>query len=168
MLIITASHQTFSGQFWCLSSQNIFDLTHLLYIINGKVSVFLEDKVMSRQISTLIISTVVTTVLVTARLLFTVAPPEILEHPVSSDVPIKGSTILTCQASSLGTLVYSWEKSSGSSWTTISNSNTASYTTDTTLAIGQYMYRCRVSNDAGSVLSNIATVNVCGEYCPNM
>ena len=48
VLIITASHQTFSGQFWCLSGQNKFDLTHLLYIINGKVSVFLEDKVMSR------------------------------------------------------------------------------------------------------------------------
>ena len=57
VLIITASHQTFSGQFWCLSGQNKFDLTHLLYIINGKVSVFLEDKVMSGQISTLIIST---------------------------------------------------------------------------------------------------------------
>ena len=57
VLIITASHQTFSGQFWCLSGQNKFDLTHLLYIINGKVSVFLVDKVMSGQISTLIIST---------------------------------------------------------------------------------------------------------------
>ena len=57
VLIITASHQTFSGQFWCLSGQNKFDLTHLLYIIKGKVSVFLEDKVMSAQILTLIIST---------------------------------------------------------------------------------------------------------------
>ena len=57
VLKITASHQTFSSQFWCLSGQNKFDLTHLLYIINGKVSVFLEDKVMSEQISTLIIST---------------------------------------------------------------------------------------------------------------
>ena len=57
VLIITATHQTFSGQFWCLSGQNKFDLTHLLYIINGKVSVFLEDKVMSGQKSTLIIST---------------------------------------------------------------------------------------------------------------
>ena len=100
------------------------------------------------------------------KLLFTGVPPEILEHPVSSDVPIKGNTILTCQTSGLGTLVYFWEKSSGSSWTTISNNT--SYTTDTTLAIGEYMYRCRVSNDAGSVVSNIATVNVYGEYCPNM
>ena len=98
---------------------------------------------------------------------FADVPPEILEHPVSSDVPIKGSTFLACQASGLGTLVYSWERSSGSIWTTVSN-NTPSYTTDATLAIGQYMYRCRVSNEAGSVVSNIATVNAYGECCPNM
>ena len=67
-----------------------------------------------------------------------------------------------CRASSVGTVVYSWERSSGSSWTTVSNDNTTSYTTDTTLAIGQYMYRCRVSNDAGSVVSNNAIVNVYG------
>ena len=81
---------------------------------------------------------------------------------------MNGNTILVSQASGLGTLEYSWERNSGSSWTTVSSDNTTSYTTDTTLAIGQYMYRCRVSNEAGSVLSNIATVNVYGEYCPNM
>ena len=83
-------------------------------------------------------------------------------------MPINGKIVLKCRASSVGVPVYSWERSSGSSWTTVSNDNTTSYTTDTTLAIGQYMYRCRVSNDAGSVVSNNATVNVYGEYCPNM
>ena len=84
-------------------------------------------------------------------------------------VPMSRSVILTCRASGLGTLMYSWERNSGSSsWTTVSNDNTTSYTTDTTLAIGQYRYRCRVSNDAGSVVSNNAIVNVYGEYCPNM
>ena len=73
-----------------------------------------------------------------------------------------------CQATSVGIVVYSWERSSGSSWTTVSNDSITSYTTDTTLAIGQYMYRCRVSNDAGSVVSNNAIVIVYGEYCPNM
>ena len=73
-----------------------------------------------------------------------------------------------CKGNGTGPLVYSWEISSGSSWTTVSNDNTTSYTTDTTLAIGQYMYRCRVSNDAGSVVSNNTIVNVYGEYCPNM
>ena len=96
-------------------------------------------------------------------------PPGITDNLTHrSDVPIGKSINLTCRASGQGILVYSWEKSSGSSWTTVSNDNTISYTTDTTLAIGQYMYRCRVSNEAGSVVSNIATVNVYGEYCPNM
>ena len=83
-------------------------------------------------------------------------------------MPINGNFILTCRASGLGTLVYSWERNTDGNWTTVSNDNTISYTTDTTLAIGQYMYRCRVSNEAGSVVSNITTVNVYGEYCPNM
>ena len=65
--------------------------------------------------------------------------------------------------------MYYWERrSSGSSWTTVSNDNTASYyTTNTALTIGEYMYRCRLSNEAGSVVSNSATVNVYGEYCTN-
>ena len=94
----------------------------------------------------------------------------VTNHPSSSnDIPAGSNVILICRASGLGTLMYSWERSSGSSsWTTVSNYNTTSYTTDTTLASGQYMYRCRVSNDAGSVVSNNAIVNVYGEYCPNM
>ena len=72
-----------------------------------------------------------------------------------------------CRASGLGTLVYSWERSSGRRWTTVSNDNTTSYATDTTLTIGEYMYRCRVSNGTTMVVSNSATVNVYGEYCPN-
>ena len=96
-------------------------------------------------------------------------PPVVTNHPSSSnDIPAGSNVTLICRASGLGTLMYSWERSSGSSsWTTVSNDNT-SYTTDTTLDIGQYMYRCRVSNDAGSVVSNNAIVNVYGEYCPNM
>ena len=91
-------------------------------------------------------------------------PPVIIQHPTDDDIPAGRSTSFTCRANGMGTLVYSWEKHSGSSWTTVSNDNTTSYTTDTTLAIGQYMYRCRVSNDAGSVVSNNAIVNVYGEY----
>ena len=82
-------------------------------------------------------------------------------------MPVGGSSMLMCKASGLGTLVYSWENNSGSNWTTVSNDNTTSYTTDTTLTIGEHMYRCNVSNEAGSVVSNNATVNVYGEYWPN-
>ena len=69
-----------------------------------------------------------------------------------------------CSAIGSGTLRFSWERSSGhNSWTIVSNDNTTSYTTDTTLAIGEYMYRCNVSNEAGSVVSNNANVTVYGE-----
>ena len=95
-------------------------------------------------------------------------PPIIKNHPTNDDIPVGQSITLMCRASGIGILVYSWERSSGSSWTTVINDNTTSYTIDKTLAIGQYMYRCRVSNDAGSVVSNNAIVNVYGEYCPNM
>ena len=88
----------------------------------------------------------------------------VTHHPTSSsDVPVGKTITLTCEASGLGTVVYSWERSSGSNWTTVSNDNTTSYTTDTTLAIGQYLYWCRVSNELGSVVSNIAIVNMYGE-----
>ena len=106
---------------------------------------------------------------VTYATIYYIGPPEITDHPPSSnDIPVERSATLTCKASGLGTLEYFWERSSGSSWTTVSNDNTTSYTTNATLAIGQYMYRCRVSNDAGPVVSNNAIVNVYGEYRPNM
>ena len=94
--------------------------------------------------------------------------PSITHHPTGDNVPMGRTITLMCRASGLGTLVYSWERQSfGSSWTTVSNDNTTSYTTDTTLTIGQNMYRCRVNNEAGSDVSISATVNVYGEYCPN-
>ena len=70
----------------------------------------------------------------------------------ASNIPVRETITLTCSASGLGTIIYSWERNSGRNWTTVSNDNTTSYTTDATLAIGQYMYRCRVSNEAGSVV----------------
>ena len=91
-------------------------------------------------------------------------PPKITNHPTGGDVPMGRSITLMCRARGLGTLAYSWErKSSGSSWTTVANS--PSYTTNSNMAVGQYKYRCVVSNEAGSVMSNSATVNVYGEYC---
>ena len=56
-LMITASHQIFSGQLWHLTDQTKFDQTNLLCIINGEVNKFTIGKQMSRQFSTLIIST---------------------------------------------------------------------------------------------------------------
>jgi len=60
--------------------------------------------------------------------------------------------------------MYSWERRSGSSWIPINNANSPSYTTNINMAVGQYTYRCVVRNEAGSVVSNSAIVNVYGEY----
>ena len=57
--MITASHQTFSGQLRHLTDQAKFDQTHLLCIINGEVNKFTIGKQMSGQFSTLIISTAI-------------------------------------------------------------------------------------------------------------
>ena len=89
----------------------------------------------------------------------------IINHPSSiNDILVGSSITLMCNATGPGALVYSWERSSGGIWTTVSNDNTTSYPTDTRLATGQYTYRCRVSNEDGLVVSNNAIVNVCGEY----
>ena len=96
-------------------------------------------------------------------LLIVTGPPKITDHPTGGDVPMGRSITLMCRASGLGTLVYSWERRSGSSWTAINNANRPSYTTNTNMAVGQYSYRCVVRNEAGSVRSNRATVNVYGE-----
>ena len=91
----------------------------------------------------------------------------VTDHP--KDIPEGKSIDLVCRTSNPGNVAYSWErKIPGKKWTTVSNDNTTSYTTNTSLATGQYKYRCRVSYEAGSVLSDVATVNVYGEYCPNM
>ena len=93
-------------------------------------------------------------------------PPEITDHPTGGDVPTGRSITLMCRASGLGTLVYFWERKHGGRWTTVGNNNRR-HTISTTLTMGQYMYRCNVSNEAGSDVSDRATVNVYGEYCPN-
>ena len=95
----------------------------------------------------------------------------ITDHPLSiSDIPVGSRITLICRATGPGVLVYCWERvlASCGIWTTVSNGYTTSYATDTTLAIGEYMYRCKVSNKDGSVISNNAIVNVCGEYYCSM
>ena len=91
-------------------------------------------------------------------------PPVITLHPTSGRVLVGSSYTLMCSATSSRTLRFSWERSvNGSSWTTVSDHNTTSYNTSTSLRIGQYKYRCNVSSGAKSVVSNNATVDVYGK-----
>jgi len=81
----------------------------------------------------------------------------IIDQPTGGNVPMGGNITLMCKASGTGTLKYSWERSKRSKWLAVSNDNITSYTTDTRLTIEEYMYRCNVSNEAGSVVSNSTT-----------
>ena len=90
-------------------------------------------------------------------------PPSITTHPKDVTIPLRSTTTLACSADGDGTLMYSWERRSNNRWAAINNANSPSYTTNSNITVGKYMYRCIVSNEAGSVMSNSATVNVYGE-----
>ena len=94
-------------------------------------------------------------------LLIHAGPPSITTHPRDVTIALRSTANLTCSADGDGTLMYSWDRSSGRRWTTVATS--PSYTTNSNMTVGQYMYRCVVSNEAGSVMSNSATVNVYGK-----
>ena len=87
--------------------------------------------------------------------------PSITTHPRDDTIPQGTTTTLTCRADGGGTLMYTWERRSGSDWNTVTNG--PSYTTIRNMAVGQYTYRCVVRNEAGSVMSRSATVNVYGK-----
>ena len=89
--------------------------------------------------------------------------PTISIYPKTRDVPKGRSVTYQCRASGRNPLKYSWEQSIGSSWIPVKN-NTVLYTTNATLGVGQYVYRCRVSNNGGPVVSKNIIVNVYGEY----
>ena len=89
--------------------------------------------------------------------------PSITTQPRDVVIPQGTTTTLTCSTTTQGgTLMYTWERRSGNDWNTVTNG--PSYTTNSNMAVGQYTYRCVVRNEAGSVVSNSATVNVYGEY----
>ena len=89
--------------------------------------------------------------------------PEISIYPKARDIRKGRSITYQCRVSGLEPLTFLWEKSSGSTWTTV-KSGSKLYTTNASLDIGQYVYRCKVSNRGGPVVSNNITVNVYGKY----
>ena len=82
---------------------------------------------------------------------------KIRQQPKNGLIKSGGSYTLKCNATGPGTLVYSWERKTGRKWTTVSR-HTKSYITSSP---GQY--RCRVTNEAGSIVSEIATVKYCSK-----
>lgn len=86
----------------------------------------------------------------------------ITEHPVGGDVPIGMNITIKCKARGLGLLKYAWEHRQSGRWTVISTGSTTSYTATTS-----GIYRCQVTNEAGSVVSNRTRIHIYGEHRPN-
>lgn len=89
--------------------------------------------------------------------------PTITTQPTSQTVTEGGTATFAVVASGTEPLSYQWQQStdSGRSWTDIGGATDATYiTVATTTNMNGTQYRCVVSNSAGSVTSNVATLTV--------
>ena len=82
-------------------------------------------------------------------------PPVIKQPQHKNNVPLmKGSSYTTsCRAAGYGSLTYYWKRKVHKKWTNVDSNNKTSYETTNT---GQY--RCKVTNEVGSVVSPMITV----------
>ena len=89
--------------------------------------------------------------------LFTGNPPTITTQPTSQLTTDKISTTLTCEGTGAGTITYHWETSSinEGEWMKISNNNNTKLVAN--LKQSQ-QYRCAVSNQFGTTISNVASI----------
>ena len=84
---------------------------------------------------------------------------------VPANVEVKENETATFNVKVTGTepLSYQWQQSTdnGQNWTDIGRATDATYTEEaTTTSMNGYQYRCVVSNSAGSVTSEVATLTV--------
>lgn len=88
----------------------------------------------------------------------------ISKQPTGANVPRGNSVTLECQATGQGPMMFVWETFNDiSRWHAVDTSNKTMYTVNTR-ADGNFIYRCKVENQAGSVTSDEATVTVFGKY----
>ncbi|MGK4255235.1 hypothetical protein AB0X44_01260 [Bifidobacterium pullorum] len=86
--------------------------------------------------------------------------PTITKQPESQTVAENATATFTVEATG-GNLSYQWQQSTdGTDWTDISGANSDTYTTEAAPDMNGRQYRCKVSNNAGSVTSNAATLTV--------
>ena len=88
--------------------------------------------------------------------------PAITDQPDNATVTVGQTATFTVAASGSEPLSYKWQESNSSgNWADISGATDATYTTGaTTTSMSGYQYRCVVSNSAGSVTSEVATLTV--------
>lgn len=89
--------------------------------------------------------------------------PTITTQPQDVEVKENETATFTVKVTGTEPLSYQWQQSTdkGSSWTNIDSATSDTYTTGkTTMDMSGTQYRCVVSNSAGSVTSNVATLTV--------
>ena len=99
-----------------------------------------------------------------AATLTVVSAPKITVQPKSATAAA-GSTATFKVTATGGALSYQWQFSSGGEWANITNSaytgvKSATMTVPATTSRNGYKFRCRVTNSAGTVYSNAATLTV--------
>lgn len=88
-----------------------------------------------------------------------ITPPVITTQPSSVTVA-EGSSVTFAVVASGNDIHYQWQVFKNNQWTNIQNSTTASYTTVGTRLADGNRYRCVISNAAGAVSSDPATLTV--------
>ena len=89
--------------------------------------------------------------------------PTITTQPQDVEVKENETATFTVKVTGTEPLSYQWQQSTdkGSSWTNIASATSDTYTTGkTTMDMSGTQYRCVVSNSAGSVISDAATLTV--------
>ena len=95
-------------------------------------------------------------------------PPTIKTHPASQLTTISIKITLQCRGTGRGSITYQWETSNinGGPWMNISRSHNKRLVVRNLEQSQQY--RCVVSNEAGSIRSDIATISVLSKLLINI
>ena len=86
-------------------------------------------------------------------------PPTIATQPTSHLTTVNIRVTLICEGTGTGPITYCWEtiNVNGGEWMNISNSNCTKLIRNLEQS---HQFRCVVSNQFGTTLSNVATINV--------
>ena len=92
-----------------------------------------------------------------------IGPPTITTHPTNKVVNASVGVTLNCRATSKKPITYQWEyiPANKNQWSTITGGNSGSIFVRNLM--NSEKYRCKVSNEAGSTISNIAVVTLMGK-----
>jgi hypothetical protein len=94
-----------------------------------------------------------------------ITPPYITSHPKSQTV-ISGRSVTFYVSATGDNLEYQWQTAQSGAWVNISGKTSNSITVNAITADNGRQYRCQVSNAAGTVYSNAATLTVQAQPTP--